>query len=172
MQRIIPVDDSSSLSLVFGIEDKNLKFLEKELSVSIAIKPQGLSLSGKKGDIDKQIDNLQSALSASPDLPSAFLKLSRIYLEQGEISKAIELAKRLIELRPNSIIAHVARVGSNYGGNSTQYMNQWFRLNGYKLQDVQSVQLEFRLKGIRRSEDLDKASRNISNALSDFSIYQ
>lgn len=74
-------------------------------------------------------------------------------------------------LAANSIIAHVARVGSNYGGNSTQYMNQWFRLNGYKLPDVQSVQLEFRFKGIRRSEDLDKASRNISNALSDFSIF-
>jgi len=68
----------------------------------------------------------------------------------------------------NSIIAHVARVGSNYGGNSTQYMNQWFRLNGYKLADVQSVQLEFGYEGIRRSEDLDKASRNISNALLEF----
>jgi hypothetical protein len=67
--------------------------------------------------------------------------------------------------RTNSIIAHVARVGSNYGGNSTQYMNQWFRLNGYKLADAQSVQLEFKYRGIRRAEDLDKASRNISNAL-------
>jgi len=67
----------------------------------------------------------------------------------------------------NSIIAHVARVGSNYGGNSTQYMNQWFRLNGYRLADVQSVQLEFKLDGIRRSEDLDEASQNISNALSE-----
>jgi hypothetical protein len=66
----------------------------------------------------------------------------------------------------NSIIAHVARVGSNYGGNSTQYMNQWFRLNGYKLADVQSVQLEFKYEGIRRSADLDEASENISNALS------
>ena len=67
--------------------------------------------------------------------------------------------------RSNSIIAHVARVGSNYGGNSTQYMNQWFRLKGYKLADVQSVQLEFKYEGIRRTEDLDKASQNISNAL-------
>lgn len=69
----------------------------------------------------------------------------------------------------NSIIAHIARVGSNYGGNSTHYMNQWFRLNGYKLADVQSVQLEFMHEGIRRSKDLDKASENISNALSEFS---
>ncbi len=31
--------------------------------------------------------------------------------------------------------------------------------------DVQSVQLEFEYEGFRRSEDLDKASENISNAL-------
>jgi hypothetical protein len=66
----------------------------------------------------------------------------------------------------NSIIAHVARVGSNYGGNSTRFMNQWFRENGYKLADVQSVQLEFKHEGVRRSKDLDEASQNISNALS------
>lgn len=66
----------------------------------------------------------------------------------------------------NSIVAHVARIGSNYGGNSTLYMNQWFRGNGYKLADVESVQLEFKYEGIRRSEDLDEASQNISNALS------
>jgi len=65
----------------------------------------------------------------------------------------------------NSIIAHVARVGSNYGGNSILYMNQWFRLNGYKLEDIQSVQLEFKYESIRRSEDLGEASQNISNAL-------
>jgi hypothetical protein len=68
--------------------------------------------------------------------------------------------------KANSIIAHVARVGSNYGGNSILYMNQWFRLKGYKLEDVQSVQLEFKYEGIRRAEDLGEASQNISNALS------
>lgn len=67
----------------------------------------------------------------------------------------------------NSIIAYIARFGSKYGGRSTEYMNQWFRINDYKLADVESVQLEFRLKGIRRSEDLDEASQNISNALSE-----
>jgi len=44
-------------------------------------------------------------------------------------------------------------------------MNQWLKLNGYKLADVESVQLEFKYEGIRRSEYLDGASRNISNAL-------
>ncbi len=68
--------------------------------------------------------------------------------------------------KANSIVAHVARSGSNYGGNSTRYMNQWFKLKGYSLADVQSVQLEFKYEGIRRSGDLDEASQNISNALS------
>ena len=44
-------------------------------------------------------------------------------------------------------------------------MNQWFRVNGYKLTDVQSVQLEFKYEGIRRSKDLKGASEKISNAL-------
>jgi hypothetical protein len=44
-------------------------------------------------------------------------------------------------------------------------MNQWFRINGYKLTDVESVQLEFKYKSIRRSEDLKGAFENISNAL-------
>jgi len=72
----------------------------------------------------------------------------------------------------NSIVAHVSRDGSNYGGNSTRYMNQWFRINGYSLADVQSVQLEFGYEGIRRSEDLDKASQSIAKALSHLAIYQ
>jgi hypothetical protein len=45
-------------------------------------------------------------------------------------------------------------------------MNQWFKLKGYSLADVQSVQLEFGYKGIRRAEDLDKASESIAKALS------
>jgi hypothetical protein len=69
--------------------------------------------------------------------------------------------------KANSIVAHVVRSGSNYGGNSTRFMNQWFRLNGYKLEDIQSVQLEFGYEGIRKYEDLDKASESIANALSE-----
>jgi hypothetical protein len=48
--------------------------------------------------------------------------------------------------KANSIIAHVARVGSNYGGNSTLYMNQWFRVNGYKLTDVYLFSLNLGIK--------------------------
>lgn len=78
--------------------------------------------------------------------------------------KTIDDLIRLFE--DNSIIACVARNGSNYCGHNISYMNQWFRSEGHKLTDVQSVQLEFKLEGIRRPEDLDEASKNIANALS------
>jgi len=68
--------------------------------------------------------------------------------------------------KANSIIADAAEDGSNYCGHSSLYMNQWFRLNKCKLQDVESVQLEFKLEGIRNLKDLDEASQNIANALS------
>jgi len=67
--------------------------------------------------------------------------------------------------KAHSIIACAARDGSSYGGRSRRYMNQWFRLNGYELNTVQSVQLEFGYRGIRRSENLDAASKNIADAL-------
>lgn len=73
---------------------------------------------------------------------------------------------RLFKL--HSIIACAARDGSNYGGRSRRYMNQWFKQNRYKLTAVESVQLELRYKGIRRTEDLNQAAQNIADALSGF----
>ena len=73
-------------------------------------------------------------------------------------------------LKNNSVIAHVAKDGSNYCGHSTSLMNQWFRSKGYKLTDVQSVQLEFKYQGIRDPESLEKASQKIANSLSELMI--
>ena len=53
MEKIIKIDDFSSLSYVFGVEDKNIKFLEKELNIVIALKPQGVLLKGSKEKIEK-----------------------------------------------------------------------------------------------------------------------
>jgi hypothetical protein len=98
-------------------------------------------------------DNVQCLIGyGQPDRPTA---------EKTTVDDLIRL------FTANSIDAHVARVGSNYGGNSIRFMNQWFKLNGYKLSDVQSVQLEFGYEGVRRSEDLDRASESLANALSE-----
>lgn len=88
----------------------------------------------------------------------------RLTAEKKTVADIIRL------LNANSIVTRPARDGSNYGGRSRRYMNQWFILNGYKLTTVQSVQLEFSCQGVRRSEDLDEASKKIAGALSALAI--
>lgn len=53
MQKIIRVEDNSSLAHICGVEDKNLKFLEKELNITITMSPQGVILKGSKNNIEK-----------------------------------------------------------------------------------------------------------------------
>ena len=53
MQKSVKIDDFSSLAYVFGVEDKNLKFLEKELDIDIAMNPEGILLKGHKDSIEK-----------------------------------------------------------------------------------------------------------------------
>jgi hypothetical protein len=61
-------------------------------------------------------DNVQCLIGyGQPDRPTA---------EKTTVDDLIRL------FTANSIDAHVARVGSNYGGNSIRFMNQWFKLNG------------------------------------------
>jgi hypothetical protein len=67
----------------------------------------------------------------------------------------------------NAINALVARDDSSYCGWSESYMNQWFRLQRYALHDVESIQLEFAYKTIRRSERLETSSRNIARTLAE-----
>ncbi|MCK9614880.1 MAG: PhoH family protein [Candidatus Omnitrophica bacterium] len=46
MEKIINIQDFSHIREVFGIEDRNLKFLEKRFKVTISLKPHGLSIKG------------------------------------------------------------------------------------------------------------------------------
>ncbi|WDP89015.1 MAG: hypothetical protein HUN04_04410 [Desulfobacter sp.] len=55
---------------------------------------------------------------------------------------------------------------SKYRGWKTTYMNQWFRLESYTLEQVQSIQLEFRHKGVRSGGSLQPASKKIAAAIS------
>ncbi len=53
MEKTIKIDDFSSLTYVFGVEDQNIKFLEKELGIDIILKPEGILLKGKKERVEK-----------------------------------------------------------------------------------------------------------------------
>ncbi len=53
MQKIIAVEDSAYLNYIVGVADSNLKFLEEELKVRIAISPRGILIKGAKDPIEK-----------------------------------------------------------------------------------------------------------------------
>ncbi len=65
MQRVIRVDDSYSFSDIVGVEDKNLKFLEKELKVSLAVIPDGISIEGNKKAVNAAVDFVQKIIDLS-----------------------------------------------------------------------------------------------------------
>lgn len=51
MEKIINIQDFSHIREIFGIEDRNLKFLEKKFKVTISLKPRGLSIRGHNGKV-------------------------------------------------------------------------------------------------------------------------
>lgn len=53
MQKIISIEDLSSLQYVFGAQDVNLRLLEDELAVNILVHPGGILLKGSKEDLEK-----------------------------------------------------------------------------------------------------------------------
>ncbi|MDD4955965.1 MAG: PhoH family protein, partial [Candidatus Omnitrophica bacterium] len=46
MEKILNIQDFSQLREIFGVEDRNLKFLEKRFKVAISLKSHGLSIKG------------------------------------------------------------------------------------------------------------------------------
>jgi hypothetical protein len=58
-----------------------------------------------------------------------------------------------------------AKFLSKYRGRHPGYMNQWFRIQGYPLSQVECIQLELGFKGVRRLEDIEKTAFAIARAL-------
>jgi len=76
-----------------------------------------------------------------------------------------EIIQKLIEkFSSNGIKAIEAPPDSLYRGHDVNRMNQWFRTR-YSLEQVQSIQLEFKYTGIRATENLDSAARSIAQAI-------
>lgn len=62
MQKLIGITDNIYLREIFGREDKNVKFLEKEFGIKISLKPQGLLLKGKREDIEEAANFIKKIL--------------------------------------------------------------------------------------------------------------
>ncbi len=54
----------------------------------------------------------------------------------------------------------------NYCARSSKNMNQWFLLNGYKLEQVRSLQLEIREEGFRKDDKIKDTAKIIADAIS------
>lgn len=86
--------------------------------------------------------------------------------EEPRYTARQEIIQRLIEsLSSNSINAIESPPDSLYRGYDVNRMNQWFRTHGYTLEQVQSIQLEFKYDGIRDKKSLEKAAKNIGEAI-------
>jgi len=86
--------------------------------------------------------------------------------EESRYTARQEIIQKLIEkLKENEINALEAPKNSVYRGHDVNRMNQYFRNNGYTLEKVQSIQLEFKYDGIRHKESLDSAARSIGQAI-------
>lgn len=60
-----------------------------------------------------------------------------------------------------------ADVRSNYCGRGKNNMNQWFRKKQYALSRVSSIQIEFRMKGVREPGCIDATAEKMAGGLSD-----
>jgi hypothetical protein len=57
------------------------------------------------------------------------------------------------------------RDSDNYRGHHLGNMNQWFKESGNGLKAVQSIQLEFGMKGIRDTDSIEKTAKKFADAL-------
>ncbi|MEI8349772.1 MAG: PhoH family protein [Candidatus Omnitrophota bacterium] len=55
MEKLIKIDDYSRVRDICGIEDKNLRFIEKELKVTIALRADGILVKGESKRIEKAL---------------------------------------------------------------------------------------------------------------------
>lgn len=67
MEKIINIEDFSYVREVFGVQDKNLKLLEKEFKVTIVLRPQGLLIKGKKEKVSKVSDFIKKMMNLSKE---------------------------------------------------------------------------------------------------------
>lgn len=67
MEKLIQVEDYYSLRDIFGVEDKNLKILEKELGVKVYFKEEGILLKGEKSQVEEAIKFIEKILGLAKD---------------------------------------------------------------------------------------------------------
>jgi hypothetical protein len=87
--------------------------------------------------------------------------------EQAHFTSEERTVQELVnQFLANGIKAVKAAANSNYRGWKTSNMNQWLRLEGYRFEQAQSIQLEFKQTGIRDKDCIKSSSKKIAAAIS------
>jgi phosphate starvation-inducible PhoH-like protein len=63
MEKIIKITDSAVLREICGIEDKNLKFIEKKFKVKISLTEQGIRIKGVSADVESASQIVNKVIS-------------------------------------------------------------------------------------------------------------
>ena len=108
MQKIIAIDDPACLISVFGPQDKNIRFLEHELGVSVAMSSGGLLLKGNKDPLEraaKVIEKMIELAKEGVDLSEAELiqYLNSCSLSKGDFSSEAMVTDEHLGIRVPSV---------------------------------------------------------------------
>ncbi len=67
MRKLLEISDSSDLSYIFGVKDRNIKLLETELGISVNVESHGILLKGNKDKIEKAEHFIKSIIALKDD---------------------------------------------------------------------------------------------------------
>jgi phosphate starvation-inducible PhoH-like protein len=99
MEKRIEVKDSALLREIFGVEDKNLRFIEAQCNVKVSLTAQGILVKGNKEDIEQAVVLINKIIS----LGQAGLVFNRDEL-QGYLSvQDSESPKRMAGIKVPSL---------------------------------------------------------------------
>lgn len=67
MEKVIHVGDAAAIRNIFGVEDKNLRFIENKFGVTVLLKENGLCVRGAKKHVDTVVDFINKILELSKE---------------------------------------------------------------------------------------------------------
>lgn len=91
MHKIIPIEDSSRLSFIFGPRDINLRLLEEKLRVSLDLNSEGIFIEGKKDDVDAAVACLNKIIIlAGEGFNFSQEELEKLLNRQGDTTSCLD----------------------------------------------------------------------------------
>ena len=89
MERKIAIEDTSVLRDILGVQDKNVRLLEKELGVKVSVKSDGILVKGTKSNITKTVDFMNKLLELAKEGVAFSQEDFKRYLDINDSAKSV-----------------------------------------------------------------------------------